>query len=277
MKNQLKVAAGALMLALAGQAVAATNWLTSSTNPGSITMGTVTVTPQGWAGINGGTLVQQVGTGSSTTSHFGSYSGGGLGINNSIDGEVYGAQPDHAIDNFGANEMVLLSFTKAVNLTSLSMGYVSGDADFTVMAFNVNGAAGAPNLGLDKSGTGGVNNSSWNALKATSSGWTLIGDYQNSSKSATVNNVLQNDKNFANNYYSSYWLIGAYNPLVGVMSGFSADNTLDYFKLASVSGTVCTANSGNCGTTSKVPEPGSLALVGLGLMGMIRIRKARKV
>lgn len=262
MKNQLKAAVGVLILALADQTLAATNWLTDSTNPGSITMGTVTVTPQGWAGVDGGTLVRQYGASSTASSDFGSYGGGGLGINNSINNEAFGASPDHAIDNSGAQEMVLLSFTKAVNLTSLSMGYVSGDADFTVMAFNVNGAAGAPTLGSG-------NNQTWNSLKLSGSGWTLIGDYQNSSTGT---------KNFANSYYSSYWLIGAYNPLVGTMAGFQSDTvaTADYFKLGSVAGTVCTATSGNCGTTSKVPEPGSLALLGLGLMGMIRMRKARK-
>lgn len=263
MKSQLKVVSGALMLALAGHAMAATDWLTPTvaqkTNPGTITVGTATATPTAWAGGNGETLVQQLGTSSTATTHFADYTGGGLGINNSLDGEAYGAQPDHAIDNFGRQEMVLLTFDKAVNLTALTMGYVSGDADFTVMAFNVNGVTGAPTLGT---GT----NKTWNSLGVSGSGWTLIGDYQNSTTGT---------KTFANSYYSSYWLIGAYNPLVGIMAGFASDNTADYFKLSSVSGNVCTATSGNCG--SKVPEPSSLALLGLGIMGVLRMRKARKV
>lgn len=272
MKNQLKVASGVLMLALAGQSIAATDWTTATTNPGAITVGTATATPTAWADNAAGVLVQQSGSSSSSTTNFAAYGGLGLGINNNITPEAYGTAPDHAIDNSGPKEMVLLSFSKAINLTSLAIGWAGGgDADFTVMAFNVNGAAGAPTLA----------GKTWGSL---GSGWTVIGDYQNSTASATktVGGVTSfvNDKTFANSYYSSYWLIGAYNPLVGAgvtTPGFTADTTPDYFKLASVAGTVCTATSGNCGTTSKVPEPGSLALLGLGVMGALRMRKARQV
>lgn len=260
MKNQLKVVSGVLMLALAGQALAATDWLTKSYNPGSISVGSATATPTAWSDGANGVLVQQKGdpsltaTDATTTTNFAAYGGNGLGINNSYTPEAYGASPDHAIDNSGPKEMVLLSFNKAINLSSLTIGWAGGgDADFTVMAFNVNGVAGAPALA----------GKTWSTL---GSGWTLVGDYQNSTTGT---------KAITNSYYSSYWLIGAYNPLVGVMAGFKADTTADYFKLASVSGTVCTATSGNCGS-SKVSEPGSLALLGLGLMGMIRMRKARK-
>jgi hypothetical protein len=255
MKKQLKVASGVLMLALAGQAMAATDWTTASYNPGAITVGSATATPTAWANGANGVLVQQLGA-AATNTNFAAYGGAGLGINNSITPEAYGTVPDHAIDNNGPKEMVLLSFSKAINLTSLNIGWAGGgDADFTVMAFNVNGTAGGPTLA----------GKTWSTL---GSGWTLVGDYQNS----TTGN-----KTITNSYYSSYWLIGAYNPLVGTMAGFTADATADYFKLASVAGTVCAATSGNCGSTSKVPEPGSLALLGLGVMGALRMRKARQV
>ncbi|MBK8120481.1 MAG: PEP-CTERM sorting domain-containing protein [Sulfuritalea sp.] len=80
------------------------------------------------------------------------------------------------------------------------------------------------------------------------------------------------------NVYSSYWLIGAYNPLAGTDNGFTATG-IDYVKLASVTGVVCVGGTGpNCGTPpSQVPEPGSLALVGFALMGMVGLRKRRQV
>lgn len=76
--------------------------------------------------------------------------------------------------------------------------------------------------------------------------------------------------------YSSYWLIGAYNPLAAGYSGspgvasnlFGIGN--DNIKLASVTGVVKPPSD------QKVPEPGSMALFGVALVGLFGLRRQQK-
>lgn len=259
MKNIKKVLVLCVSLALSGVATATTTWTSWTLGTSSVATGgsasasgtATTVGAKGWANTAGSSNTLELQTLSSWP---------GLGIVNKDDLGSSGAdsgdssEPWHAIDNNVRQEMVLLSFVGgAVNLQSAGFSYtgtsVGQDTGYTVLAYT---GSGAPTLaGL----------SSWSSLPSS---WTTIASVDTSSASAPT---------FANNTYSSYWLIGA------ALSGTSGSN--DAFKLMSVGGCATAktgvAQSNQCGGGgNNVPEPGSLALIGLGLFGMIRMRKVRK-
>lgn len=263
MTMKLKAFSAVLLLALSGHASAVTSWTvaTSAAANGSaigsdVASGT-TVKLTGYADTGGtGT------TGALEVQTLLSYPGIGMknvdmcGTAANCDASE-SVQPEHATDNNGRYEMILLSFTGAkVNLTSAMFSYVGSDSDYTVMAYTP--ATGSPAV---------TNATSWGSLLG--SGWAVVGNYSSDNNTGTA-------KNFANTTYSSYWLIGAYNPLGSSINLYGND---DAFKLSSVTGCLQGATGSaatGCGSQSRVPEPGSLALVGLGLLGVIRMRKARK-
>lgn len=212
------------------------------------TVGSVTATATAWANTANG-------SGGSNTVLAGAYLttwNGGLGVTHN-DSESTGS-PQHAMDNNGRKESILFSFAgDKVNLTSSYFGWIANDSDFSVYAYT-----GA--------GVGSVSGLTYGNL--ASNGWTLVGHYNEASQS----NNDGDTKSFANTIFSSYWLIGAYN-------GGGADGTSDYFKLKTVSGLTCADTPGGqgCGGgNSQIPEPGTLLLVGVGLLGLTRMTRRRE-
>lgn len=224
---------------------------TPSTNAASLTTVGAFATNNGTNGITGNWSTTTTGSPSAALSYYG---GGGLGMSSDGDGV-----PNHALDNNGTyTEGVLLNFSSSTILTGVDLGYISGDADISVFRFVGNSA---PSL----NGTGASLNSMNNA------GWQLVGNYANLSADNSV--PYQYNAINSGNVGSSWWLITAYNAAYGTGSGLTQGD--DYFKLLSLAGTACTENSAKCGTptANRAPEPATLALTSVALLGLAGLRR----
>ena len=247
MNNQLKIMCSALALLAAGQVSASTTWTLKNTKDTGVTVSAYSNT----GGADNTTLENA--TWANYKDGSGKYLGLGIKNNDAYSGDTNeGKSPEHSIDNEQRYDMALLTFSELVKLTDLTLGWTTNDSDVTVMAYK---GSGKPTLiGKTYSELVGL-------------GWDSIGNY--SDVGTTTKSI--NDKGV----FSSYWLIGAYNPLANPGGGKVTENgksTYDYIKLASVSG--CSAKELGCTPPSNdAPEPGSMALFGLGLLGLVYQRK----
>ena len=166
-----------------------------------------------------------------------------------------GLVPEDALDNNQRYEMILLSFGGAkVSLTALNLGYVNTGSDMTIMAYTGGGNALTDlQSGLKTWSDFGAGGTS--ATLAGTLGWKALANFNGDT-------VQGNRTIVSNGIASSYWLIGAYNPLANPNGG-TLNGGLDYMKVSSVSGNV-------------VPEPGSLALLAAALLGMVAVRQRKK-
>ncbi|WP_296661561.1 exosortase-dependent surface protein XDP1 [Thiobacillus sp. 0-1251] len=232
-------------------------------NQTSNTQGGITATASGWSNTVGSANVlldsayitlngsSGLGVRNNDCSGFANCTGGTSGRDTNE-----GTSPEHAIDNNGRTDSILFSFTDKVNLTSFSAGWVSTDSDFSVLAYT---GAGNPATLAGQSYTDLLSN-----------GWSLIGNILAGSSTGA--------HDFTNSTYSSYWLIGALNTMVG---GDSTKAGNDYFKLISLAGCTCdnappgTPGCSTGGGGGGVPEPGTLLLMGAGLLGLTRFKVRR--
>ncbi len=169
----------------------------------------------------------------------------------------------HAADNVGQLEGFLLNFTNpgetvSVALNSVTMGWNGTDnpsgsyTDSDISVFYWVGGSGGPTMGsIGASGLPATAGS-------TANGWKLLNHYSN------VGSAEPDTMSFGNTgagaVSSSWWFVSASNSASAIGN--------DAFKLLTVAGT---------GTsTGKTPEPGSLALAGLALFGMVGLRRKAK-
>jgi hypothetical protein len=171
--------------------------------------------------------------------------------------------PEHALDNNGRTEAMLIGFSNSVVLSSVGLTYthnsMSQGVQVDMSVFRYVGA-GTPTM------TGA------NAM----TGWELVGNYGDMVQDTTspFNSVNSGAKG------SSWWLISAYN------SGFtgagetrgSLSDGYDFFKVYALAGTKCTSTvNGQCGpsNTPGIPEPASLALLAVGIVGAVGASRRR--
>ncbi|WAJ69795.1 exosortase-dependent surface protein XDP1 [Catenovulum adriaticum] len=151
----------------------------------------------------------------------------------------------HTIDNFIDYDMILLSFSKDVNLSGITLGWAFPDSDITVAAFD-----SEPSLSGE----------TWDAVASSASDiWTF--------ENVSVNSYYDFSADTAG-VNSQYWLVGAYNASFEYLH----DCISDAIKIAGI-----TTSTTTSGKPVPVPEPASILLFLAGLFGvMLKYRKQTK-
>jgi len=290
MTNKTKITglfAGALLLCgtQAQAAITYYSWTFNSPTGESSTLGNtvsktsgtapVTATAQAWANTNNGVTSGSGASGPKGSNDIANTSSykletaylnvytGGLGVKNQdfTTDTTYGdlnegltspSPAEHSTDNNQRYDSVLFSFNKAIDLNSVTIGWKDVDSDISLLAYTGTGSCvGTATCTSNLSGK--------TYAELVNFGWSFIGHYTdlatNVAKAVNAGNVT-----------SSYWLIGALNPLV---SATTITKGNDYVKILALAGQTTSV------PPDQIPEPGTLLLMGAGLFGLSRFSTRR--
>ncbi len=159
----------------------------------------------------------------------------------------------HAIDNAGGYESLMFSFTSAVTLKDVSIGFPSTgssiDSDATVLVYN---GVGDPTAGL----------STRTYAQLLQNGWQVAGNLLDIA--SPTNNGKEALPISSSGLSSKYWMVGAYMA-VGSNSMANLNDGHDYVKVSGLT------------AIRAVPEPDSMALLGIASITLlVRRRKGAR-
>jgi hypothetical protein len=212
----------------------------ASYSPGSYTQGGVQMTAYGYSTTTNTSGALR----GACLNGYGSY---GLGVvsreEDSSSTNCSTSASNHAMDNNGTVDGILLSFSQSMQLTNVTTGWVDNDSDFSVLYYT--GGGSNPSTPAMNHSLANMLGNGWSLLQNVNGTGTDYSSFGLASSALTV---------------SSYWYISANS------AAFASGQDLgdDYFKVKSISG------------TKAVPEPGTLALLGLGLAGIGFARRRRR-
>lgn len=240
-----------------------------------------TVNVSAWSvdrGSNGAAITGSAGNWANA--YISNQGGSGFGAASRTEGIGVGS-PSHAFDSIapGTFDMALLSFNKAIVLQQFGFGWtgkqtivngVQQDSDVVVMRWDGSTGPVLANAGTTSTG-------SEDMLKSTigAGGWQLVDAYSDTAAGTKYNTGADSSKG------SSYWLIAAYNTTMA-NKGWTTGNDafkLNFLKTVNYTcpGGVGQNPGGGCGGTPSqgVPEPGSLALASVAVLGLVGVRRRR--